>query len=110
MAMCEYILNSAIEAAEKADAKRIISVNIRAGALRGIKEEFMNFFMEYLTKDTIAEGARLKVEVVPVTGKCGDCKKEFTVEKFEFICPDCESNNIDTLTGTELILQDIEVV
>ena len=109
MAICEYILATALKAAEKADAKKIITLNISAGAMRGIKEEFMNFSFSFISKSTIAEGARLKIETVDITALCKDCQNIFTVEEFKFVCPNCSSSNIDSLTGMELILKDIEI-
>ena len=45
----------------------------------------------------------------PLQGKCRDCRKEFTLNKNEFKCPDCNSQFIEIISGDELFIRDIEV-
>ncbi len=110
MSIAQSILDIALEVAGKEGARKVVSIKIQAGAMRGIVPEQLRFCMEFLTRETLAEGARLEVETLPIRGLCRQCRTEFEVENFSFICPKCEGSTIETLSGMELAVKEIEVV
>lgn len=110
MSVAQSILKIALAEAQKNNAKKITAVRIRAGELRGIVKDQLGFFFDFITKDTIAEGASFEVEYVPIKGKCKTCEHVFMVKDYEFLCPECESKDIDVLEGMELAVKEIEVL
>jgi len=109
MAIAQNILNIAITAAEKGGAQKITRVNMVAGELRGIVRMQLTFCFAVAAENTIASGANLSLEIVPVKGKCRKCEHTFIVENYHYVCPTCQSRDIQTVGGTELRLRDIEV-
>jgi len=109
MAIAQSILDIAIAAAGKEGALRITRVNVAAGELRGIVPLQFTFYFGLLAENTIASGAYLNLEITPVTGRCRHCEDIFIVEEYRYICPKCQSEDIQTIGGTELRLKDIEV-
>ena len=109
MSIAQSILDIALGAAQTGGGSKVLTIKIQAGVMRGIIPEQLQFCMEFLTRDTAAEGARLAVETIPVRGFCTECRREFDVEDFIFVCPKCEGTSIDTLTGMELSVKEIEV-
>ena len=109
MAIARSILDIAIAAAEKEGAQRITGVNVVAGELRGIVPLQLTFCFGLMSENTIASGARLSLEITPVRGRCRKCEETFIVEDYRYICPKCQSGDIQTVGGTEFRLRDIEV-
>jgi hydrogenase nickel incorporation protein HypA/HybF len=109
MGLCQNILDIAVDAAKKNKAGKILKITIRAGEMRGLVEDQMQFCFQFVSKDTIAEGATLKVEKIEIAAKCKDCNREFTVKEYLFVCPGCSGTNLDISTGQELLIKDIEV-
>lgn len=109
MAIARNIVNIAIAAAEKEGAKRITRVNVVAGELRGIIPAQLIFCFGLMAESTLASGAYLGLEITPVMGKCKKCKQPFMVKDYRYICPKCQGEDIQTLSGTELRVKDIEV-
>jgi hydrogenase nickel incorporation protein HypA/HybF len=99
------------EKVEEQKGKRITLVKLRIGALSGIIPELLRTAFDIYKKDTIAAEAELEITVVPLKVRCGDCQKVMVKDDFIFICDHCNSTNIKTLEGTEMILEkmDIEV-
>ena len=89
MAIAQSILRIVLSSAQQNDATKVKTVRIRAGELRGIVQSQLSFLFEFVTKDTIAEGAALDVEVVPIKVKCKSCEHVFTV-----VGPICESGDV----------------
>ena len=109
MSVAQSILKIALAEAQKNGATKIKTVRIRAGELRGIVQEQLGFFFEFITKDTLAEGAAFEVEQVPIKAGCKSCEHVFMVKEFEFICPECESKDVDLIQGMELAVKEIEI-
>ena len=89
---------------------RVKRILIKVGGLRRINPELMTFIFASLSRGTPAEGAILSVMMVPVTFKCYTCGKTWTTtEDAEFLCPACQSRNVDLLNGLELGIDFIDV-
>ena len=97
------------EKAREKKAKKIISVKLKIGALSGVVPEFLETAFDIYKKDTIAGEAKLKIEEVPLKIQCQKCGAEIVKDDFVFICDICESRELKTLSGTELLLEKIEM-
>lgn len=109
LAIAQNIVDIAVAAAEREHAQRITRINVVSGEMRGIVPMQLTFCFEVLAENTIASGAYLNLEIVPVTGRCRKCSETFTVKDFLYICPRCQSGDIEITRGTELRIKDIEV-
>jgi hydrogenase nickel incorporation protein HypA/HybF len=69
----------------------------------------LSFCFSIVAKDSIASGAYLNVEEVPVSGHCNDCSADFKVEEYNYLCPKCGSAKVQVTGGTELRIKDIEI-
>lgn len=109
MAIARNIVNIAVAAAEKEGARRITRVNVVAGELRAIIPAQLIFSFGLMAENTIASGAYLHLEITPLLGKCRRCDEVFAVKDYCYVCPKCGSDDIQTISGTELRVRDIEV-
>jgi len=109
MAIARNIVNIAVAAAEKEGAKRITKVNVVAGELRGLVPPQLTFCFGLMAENTVASGAYLDLEIMPLIVACKQCGEKFRVKDYCYICPKCRSEDIQTLRGTELRVKDIEV-
>ena len=88
----ESILNIALKHANSNNVERIVSISLRIGELSDLVNEWVQRYFDYLSKDTIAEGAKLDIERSPVVFRCDRCEKSFQVDLKkikEVICPNC---------------------
>lgn len=111
IAVTQDVVKIVLEYAQRYGVRKVVGVNLRVGELRDVVEEWMQRFFDCLTKDTIAEGAKVRIEQVPVLFQCG-CGETFTVnirEKREITCPICKGTNVALISGREFDVQGIEV-
>ena len=108
MGITQGILEASFDAAEKAGATRITEIRITVGELTEIQEFALDFAFQALTPDTMAEGATLIVTTVTPSSRCRDCGLEYEHDRFQMLCPDCGSFNVEPLTGRELRIDSIE--
>ncbi|MBA7550032.1 Hydrogenase maturation factor HybF [subsurface metagenome] len=97
------------EKAKEQKAKKILSVKLKVGALSGVVPEFLETAFDIYKKDTIAAESALNIEEVPLKIRCQQCGTEIVKNDFVFICEKCDSRELKTLSGTELLLEKIEM-
>lgn len=97
------------EKAQEKGAKKILSVKLQVGKLSGVVPEFLITAFDVYKKDTIAKDAALEIEDVPLKIQCLTCKKTMTLDDFVFVCRRCGSQDLKTVTGTELFLEKMEL-
>ena len=110
MSIAQNIVDIAVSAAQRGGAEKITAVNVVAGEMRAIVPTQLTFCFGIAAEGTIASGAQLNLEIVPVRGECRECGEDFDIHDFEYICPKCESSDVEIIGGTELRIKDIEVV
>jgi len=97
------------EKAKEKKAKKILSVKLKVGALSGVVPEFLETAFNIYKEDTLAAEAKLEIEEVPLKIRCQRCGTEIVKDDFVFICEKCDSRELKILSGTELLLEKIEV-
>ncbi len=109
----ENILKVVLRHADEARAQKVVSVSLRIGELSDIIEEWLQRYFDYLSKGTLAEGAALRVERMPVVFRCEGCGESFHVkirEVKDIVCPACGGGKATFVSGREFFIKDIEVI
>ena len=70
MPVTQAMLNMALEYAH---GHRITDIYLQVGRLSPIVPESVGLYFEYLSKDTLAEGATLHFGIAPIEMTCSDC-------------------------------------
>jgi hydrogenase nickel incorporation protein HypA/HybF len=85
-------------------------LRLAMGSMSCVDRQSLQFAFEVQAKGTMAEGARLDIEVLPAVIYCFDCEAEMQQHRFEAVCPKCGSTRVTLTGGTEeLRLLDMEV-
>ena len=71
MSICEGILTVMEEQASIQQFKRVISVWLEIGPLAGVEIEALRFGFDVVTRNSLAEGARL--EIIEMSGVFQEC-------------------------------------
>jgi hydrogenase nickel incorporation protein HypA/HybF len=109
LSLMENTLAIVFEEARRHGAEKVTGLRLRVGAMSGVVPEALEFAFEALIEGTLAEGAQLHIERVPVTCYCETCKNEFEPPPYSFECPRCKTPSTDMRKGRELEIISIEV-
>ena len=103
------IINIAEEQAVKAGATTVDEIEIEVGALAGVVIDALEFAFDVAVRDTILEGATMRIVTIPARGRCADCGCEFDIENFLSQCPRCEGYSVGIVRGEELRVKSLTV-
>ncbi len=110
LSITESLLEITLKHAEAAAAKKVKQLNIVIGQMSSVVDESVQFYWDFVAKDTIAEGAILKFERIPATFHCFNCQTEFSPNgRPDFLCPHCQSAQVQVVGGNDFRLDSIDV-
>jgi hydrogenase nickel incorporation protein HypA/HybF len=103
------ITQSVVDAVcEHAAGRRVHSVKVEVGALCAVVPDSMQFCFELATEGTVADGARLDLNVQPGEARCRTCGKKFELPDLILLCP-CGSADVEVVAGRDLRILSMEV-
>ncbi len=97
-----------LETAESNNLSKISKVSLKVGRQRHLAPDLMKFAFDSVSKNTIAAGAFLDIERVDIKMKCRSCGLEFTVKDNTYLCISCDSAELETISGKDLLIESIE--
>ncbi|SFL42758.1 hydrogenase maturation nickel metallochaperone HypA [Pelosinus propionicus] len=109
MSIAQGILDIVLKTAAEHNAVRISYIKLLIGQMTQIEPESLTFGFAALAANTIADGAKVDITIVPLVGECNGCGQQFTVERYSFLCPLCQSANVLVVSGRELAVDYLEV-
>lgn len=109
LSVTESVLNLCTEYANKANATRVTDVHLVIGRLSSIVDDSVQFYWDFVSENSICQGAKLHFERLPAKLKCEDCKQEYIIEERMTPCPACGGYNTRILSGEEFYLDSIEI-
>ncbi len=109
MSIAMNIIELAADAARSEGGNTITGIELEIGTLSGIMTESLEFCFEAASNNTMAQGAQLKIHLIPGKGLCISCNNEIPVESIGAQCPHCGEYLLNILQGKELRLKAITI-
>ena len=109
LSVTEGILKICLDEEKKHNFKKVKNIKIKVGELTGLIPSCISYYFDIVSKNTVAEGAEIKVEKIPVIIYCNDCDYKGELEERKYDCPSCKGNNYKIIGGKEFYLDTMEV-
>jgi len=109
LSLAQAIVDVVVEEAHKAEARRVSSITLTIGELSGVVEEQLLFCMPVVARDSVVEGAEIKVDRVEGRGFCSSCERPYHMTHLLDPCPACGGYTSDVRAGRELAVASLEV-
>lgn len=108
LSIAQSILEIVLEESARNRLKQINVIRLQVGAMAAVVPEALTFCFDMLSENSIARGASLEIETLPVVARCPRCELPFQVEKQIFLCPKCGDPTLELVSGRELSVVNIE--
>ncbi|MDP1734834.1 MAG: hydrogenase maturation nickel metallochaperone HypA [Sulfuritalea sp.] len=109
MSLAEGVLQLIEDAARDQEFVKVTTVWLEIGQLSGVEVEAMKFCFDAVTRDSVADGARLEIIALPGTGWCMACSKTVPMAEVFGECPQCGGYQMQVTGGTEMRVKELEV-
>jgi hydrogenase nickel incorporation protein HypA/HybF len=109
LAITQSMFDLIMEQAKEARAKKVGKINLVIGEMTGIVSDCVQFYFDFISKGTLAEGATLSFTMVPPKAQCRSCDKLFELKEFDWTCPHWGGSRLQIVAGKELFVESIEV-
>jgi hydrogenase nickel incorporation protein HypA/HybF len=106
MSLSSAIVNTVVKHAR---GRPVSIVSLRVGRLRQVVPDTLEFYFEFVARDTLCEGARLEQEVIDARLRCNPCDHEWAIEIPAFRCPTCGGSDVVIASGNEFEVESIEI-
>ena len=109
LAITQSMLDLVLDEANKTGAGKVRKINLVFGDMAGVVGDCVQFYFEFLSRGTSAEGAAVSFRRVPTEARCRECGQVFTPDEFDWSCPECHKVSVEITAGKELYVESIEV-
>jgi len=83
---------------------RVEEVCLSIGVMRQVVPDMLETAFQAAAMETPAEGARLRMEFVPLAARCRPCGACFEPTADSFLCPRCGQADAEIVEGDDIIL------
>ncbi|MGV8059832.1 MAG: hydrogenase maturation nickel metallochaperone HypA [Smithellaceae bacterium] len=99
--LAESILKIVREYAAKQQFKRVNSILLSFGRLSCIEQKSLQFAFEVQASETPFRDTVLRFKILPSIIHCFSCGKDLELHTYEGTCPECKSEEVMLVGGTE---------
>jgi hydrogenase nickel incorporation protein HypA/HybF len=107
----ESILKIILKHAQANDVRKVKVIHLRIGRLSDLEDQWIQRYFDYLSKGTLAEGARISIERTPIVMQCSACSTPYECELSKIgdtVCPACGGKIGTLLSGREYTIKEME--
>lgn len=109
LAICQALMNQVENIAAERNARSVVSIVVGMGPLSGVEAQLLKHAYPVASAGTVAEGAELVIENLPVRIKCTQCGSESDALPNKLVCKACGDWRTTLISGDELMLMRVEL-
>ena len=110
MSICLALLEQVRRIAEERNASRVEKIVLNIGPLSGVAAPLLEHAYPLAAAGTLAEGAELVIESLPIRVKCTQCGAVTAALSNRLICSQCGDFRTHLISGDEMILSKVEMM
>jgi hydrogenase nickel incorporation protein HypA/HybF len=109
VSLVQSIVDLVAEEQCKQSFSRVRMIRLKVGALGHAEPDALRFCFDAVTRGTVADGARLEIDIIPGEGWCAMCRQTVPLAERFAACPVCDDGPVRLTAGDELRLSELEV-
>ena len=109
MSLAEGVLQIVEDAARRQGFARVRAIRLEIGAMAAVEPEALRFCFDVVSRETVADGARLEIVATEGQGQCLECGRRMRVRERYAPCPGCGGHRVQIIAGMEMRVRELEV-
>lgn len=104
-----HIIKRVEEVCAENKLRSVASVTLEVGEVSAIVDTYLIDCWKWAVEKTeLLKGCELKTEKTPAVTICDDCGKTYRTVEHGRICPFCSSENTQLVSGSDIMIKEIE--
>ncbi len=105
----QALLDQCEEHAQVNDASKITKVSIKVGVMSGVEPDLLTTAFETFKEGTVCNDALLDMKIQEVLLLCRSCAQTAPLQKGDYRCALCGSEEISIADGQDMMLMQLEM-
>jgi hydrogenase nickel incorporation protein HypA/HybF len=105
----QSLIESCEEHAKTNNAKKVTKVVVKIGVMSGVETHLLKEAFEIFKEESICDGCEFVMNIQKVKIECLACGNTQELEKNEYLCPTCQSIEINIIDGEDMFLMQLEL-
>ena len=101
------IVKTVVGVMEQEKLSSVEKIVLQVGELSGVIPHYVEECYPAAVYKTRLENTKLEMEIIPGIVRCRECNCEFNAAKHDLKCPKCGSQNLEALSGREIVIKEI---
>lgn len=110
LSVCQSVISQVEQIARTHAAKAVSLVQLSIGPLSGVEPALLAQAFPIAQAGTLAEGATLELESLPIRVRCRSCNAETDATANRLLCGACGDWQTTIISGDELLLTRVELI
>lgn len=110
LSVCQSVIAQVERIAAEHAASGVSLIKLQIGPLSGVEPALLAQAFPIAQANTIAEGATLELETLPIRVRCRSCDAESAASANRLICGACGDWHTDIVSGDEMLLASLELI
>ena len=108
LGLCDMLLKKVDSIVKESDLEGVNSITVQVGSLSGVVAKYMEDCWSAVTDGTEYSECEMKTVVFNGEAECADCGERFVADIENLVCPKCGGKKIFPVSGTDLVILEIE--
>lgn len=109
LSICQSLVAQVESIAREHQAVHVALIKVQIGPLSGVEIPLLERAYPVAAAGTIAEGAHLELEAMPIRVQCKTCLAESEASANRLVCGMCGDYHTRLISGDEMVLASVEL-
>jgi len=102
-----HIVEQVLRVVETNQLSEVEAIVLQVGELSSVVPRYLHACFPAAVDGTILENTKLEVEILTANGICGGCGKVYPLLEHSRMCPECQGEELEMISGGEFYLKEI---
>lgn len=102
-----HVVEQVLRVVETNQLSEVEAIVLQVGELSSVVPRYLHSCFPPAVDSTVLENTKLEIEILTANGICKACKKVYPLMQNSKICPECQSEEFEMISGTEFYLKEI---
>mgnify|MGYP000852631010 FL=1 len=102
-----HVVEQVLNVVNSNQLSEVEAIVLQVGELSSVVPRYLHACFPASVDGTMLENTKLEVEILTANGICGGCGKVYPLLEHGKVCPECQSEEFEMISGGEFYLKEI---